>query len=226
MGIADRDYMRERQNHRAGPFSPPEPSAGMTIWMVLLFVVLTYAAYRTWQFWQPKLPTAVVKTVPVEAAAESQKPIAHPSLTGNWDPNRIVERPAPAAQSTTAVHVVTKCVVNGVTLYAESAEDCAAHAKKLLPVRIDPTQNLVDGLPPDVPQAPIPPPAQAVQAGPVPSLSPAADPNVIKKAQCLDYEEEIKWIDARARQPLSAWEQDQLAAKRKRARDEQFRLRC
>jgi hypothetical protein len=39
-------------------------------------------------------------------------------------------------------------------------------------------------------------------------------------------EEEITRIDQRARQPLPAQEQDWLAAKRKKARDEQFRLRC
>jgi hypothetical protein len=54
----------------------------------------------------------------------------------------------------------------------------------------------------------------------------AVDPNVQRQALCQAYEQEIKWTDERARQPLSGQEQDWLAAKRKKARDEQFRLRC
>jgi hypothetical protein len=111
-------------------------------------------------------------------------------------------------------------VINGVTTYAETESDCVARSKPTV-VRIDPRQNLSDGLPnaPYIIQRPSPAPQEVA----VPAT---VDPNVQRKLVCQAYEEEIKRIDAHARQPLSGAEQDWWAAKRKKARDEQFRLHC
>ncbi|RZL64464.1 MAG: hypothetical protein EOP81_08410 [Variovorax sp.] len=46
------------------------------------------------------------------------------------------------------------------------------------------------------------------------------------RGNCAALEARIRWIDAAARQPQSAWQQDRLANERKLVRDEQFRARC
>jgi hypothetical protein len=46
------------------------------------------------------------------------------------------------------------------------------------------------------------------------------------KSRCAALEEEIKRIDAIARQPHSPQTQDRLRADRKALRDEQFRIPC
>jgi hypothetical protein len=82
-------------------------------------------------------------------------------------------------------------------------------------------QNVSDGLP-NAPQfIQRPSPIAQVDAAPT-----RQDSNVQRQTLCQSYEQEIKGIDERARQPLSGQEQDWLAAKRKKARDEQFRLHC
>jgi hypothetical protein len=43
---------------------------------------------------------------------------------------------------------------------------------------------------------------------------------------CKALNDRVSWLDAYARQPLSAWQQDWARSERKNARDEQFRLRC
>lgn len=51
-------------------------------------------------------------------------------------------------------------------------------------------------------------------------------PAAASRVQCAALEQEIERIDARARQPLTAYEQDRLAERRKQVRDAQFRIRC
>ena len=63
--------------------------------------------------------------------------------------------------------------------------------------------------------------AQADQTTPAPE-----SPHVQKKQLCDYLDEQIKWIDAMARQPQSGRKQDWLSARRKEVRDEQFRIRC
>jgi hypothetical protein len=53
-----------------------------------------------------------------------------------------------------------------------------------------------------------------------------AQAQVGQRAACEYHAAAIRAIDARARQAISAWEQDELAARRKKHRDEEFRLRC
>lgn len=47
-----------------------------------------------------------------------------------------------------------------------------------------------------------------------------------RKAQCDALDARIKHYDAMARQPQSGQMQDWISAERKKARDQQFRLRC
>lgn len=237
MGIADRDYMRERHrktSEHAGRAAPPEPSATLTLWNILFFVAITFLGYKAAAWWDSthtKSANRVAPTVSVRPAAatvpaalavpapQSHAPAGDPSLTGNWNPNRPMV-PSSPTPTTAASTIVIKCVINGVTTYAESESDCLARAKATV-VTIDPQQNLSDGLAnaPQIIQRP--PPAPQTDATPA-----AIDPNEQRKTLCHAYEEEIKRIDERARQPLSGQEQDWLALKRKKARDEQFRLHC
>jgi hypothetical protein len=237
MGLADRDYMRERERQRrasehAERLDPPEPSATSTLWYILFFLSIAFIGFKAASWWESTHPKHPMRPAPQVglAPAAPVMPTATPlpesrqrnqNLTGNWDPNRLIAPSASALASTPATTtIVIKCVINGVTTYADSEADCLARAKATV-VTIDARQNLSDGLPnaPQIIQRPSP--APQVVATPA-----AVDPNVQRQALCQAYEQEIKWTDERARQPLSGQEQDWLAAKRKKARDEQFRLRC
>lgn len=231
MGIADRDYRRERHrkaSEHAGRSGPPEPSATSALWNILFFVTIAFLGYKAAAWWDSThakgarvAPTVSVgpaaPAVPAAPAPQRHVPTVNPSRTGNLDPNPAIAPRAPTAAATT---VVIKCVINGVTTYAESESDCIARAKTTV-VTINPNQNLSQGLP-NAPQI-IRRPSPVAQVAAAPA---AVDPNVQRQALCQAYEQEIKWIDERARQPLSGQEQDWLAANRKKARDEQFRLHC
>jgi hypothetical protein len=237
MGIADRDYMRERHREaRAHPGrpGPPEPSATSTLWYILFFLSIAFLGYKAASWWDsthpkgPKRPAPHLAIAPAAPVAARGSPVpeprqripgVNPNLTGSWDANRPMapNAPAPTPAATT---IVIKCVINGVTTYADSESDCLARAKATV-VTIHARQNLSDGLPsaPQIIQRPSP--MAQLDAAPT-----GPDPNIQRQALCQSYEQEIKWMDERARQPLSGQEQDWLAAKRKKARDEQFRLHC
>lgn len=225
MGLADRDYMRDRHRNeisRSRPFGPPEPSIGLTLWMILLITGLAYGSFKLWTWLNVKNSPPAVQNSTVASPTPPSKVRTHPGLTGNWDPNReVVAISSTPSHQSSQTHVVIKCIVNGTTLYVQSESECTAHAKKTALV-INSRQNLSDAVRPA--PATLPSPIHVVQAAP--AQQPVVDPNVHKKALCQSYEEEIKYVDARARQPISAGEQDHLAERRKKARDKQFRLRC
>jgi hypothetical protein len=209
MGHADRDFLQESREdewkHR-GPFGSREHSATSIATISFALLALACFAYFAWNMWSGKATT----TAPAPASAP-QSAVA-PAL-----PPRIT---TPGPQNGTAV---VKCVVNGTTTYVASRRDCPAQAE-ITSVAIDPRMNLSDGLPNAAQIIRRPSPYAAPE--PVAPRAVAADANVQRKNICHYYDEEVKLIDARARQPLSPQEQDQLAAKRRHARDEQFRLQC
>lgn len=215
MRLADKDYMKEREERDyPGPWGPADLSVTYTLCLVLASCAIAYAGYKAWDWWAATHSKSVA---PVAIGAPAfPNPVIHPSVTEKRESHRTVVN----AASTTTGTVVIKCVVNGSTAYVASEADCAAQAKRTK-VSVDPQQNLSDGLP------------NAEQVIRRPSFSPQVemqilepDPNVQRTARCQAYEQEIKSIDERARQPLSGQEQDRLAANRKKARDEQFRLHC
>ena len=223
MGLADRDYMGERARQRSEFQPPSEPSMTVILWTFVVLGAIAFGIYSGWKSakHESSAPAPKAAIVPAPRVASPPQYRSRPELTGNWDPTRTVApTPAPAVSTHT---VVIKCVVNGVTLYAETEADCAAQAKRTV-VRIDPSQNLSDRVPSlESPPITAAPPVKVTAADPG---EPTVDPNVQKKVVCQTLDEEIEWVDQRARQPLSGQEQDWLAAKRKKARDEQFRLRC
>lgn len=230
MGLEDRDYMRRAAPPRSVRASgPPEPSAGLTLLMIIVFIGATYGAYAAWRWAQAPEVSA---PVPVPTAPADQP--APPSTRTPWSQEqsssppsaRADDRGSRASEGRLAAPAdgtvrITKCVVDGATTYSDG--ECPARASSSI-VTVDKRQNLADGLPPSARSFAQP------SAGAQPAVGDTApsvvDGNVQKKSLCLAYEAEIKAIDARARQPLPGWEQDRLAARRKAARDEQFRLRC
>ena len=217
MGLADRDYMQERR--RVGrTLPPPESSATSTLLLILALLAITYGGYKALTWWTiSHQPTPVT---PLAPTPRTHQPAANPNQTNYGVPQSAMPTSAMPASPRAPGTFVIKCMVNGVTTYAASESDCAANAKSTT-VNIDRNQNLADGLPG----------AEQIIRRPSPSVqidSPSAgiDPNIQRRAACQAYEEEVKRIDERARQPLSGQEQDWLAAKRKNARDAQFRLHC
>jgi hypothetical protein len=191
-----------------------EASATSTLLVVAVVLAVAYGGYRAWSGWQGTLHAP-------GKAGTSSSAVARPAPPIPLEKRIVVT--APAVSSSPSGAAVVKCVAKGVTTYAATAADCPSGAEVRL-VRIDPQLNLADGLR----DAPAVIRAGSTAAAPAPSVrtAAAADSAGDRKARCLAYDEEIKAIDAYARQPLPGHEQDRLAALRKRARDEQFRLRC
>lgn len=217
MGLADRDYMQERQ--RVGrAFPPPESSATSTLLVVLALLAITYGGYKALTWWTISHQPSPVITVAPTPRTHQRPP--NPNQTNHGASQSAMPTGAMPARPQAPGTFVIKCVVNGVTTYAASEADCAAGARSTT-VNIDRNQNLADGL--RGAEQIIRHPSPSAQ---IDSSSAGIDPNVQRRAACQAYEEEIKRIDERARQPLSGQEQDWLAAKRKNARDAQFRLHC
>ena len=219
MGLADRDYMRRRQQHEriSGPF---DPSVTSTLWIILFFVAFTFVSYKAVTWWQQR---QALKTVGAERATEQLQPPSPPRLdsrlTGNWDPDRVVAQPAPRFEQQGQTTYVTKCVINGATTYSQGP--CTPNANATT-VRIYPSQNVADSVP--IPSSVLQAPQLVTQAEP--AYPQVESRHIVMKNQCAAYDEAIKQIDARARQPISGGEQDWLAARRKEQRDAQFRTRC
>ncbi|MDO8906331.1 hypothetical protein [Hydrogenophaga sp.] len=66
------------------------------------------------------------------------------------------------------------------------------------------------------------PPSSAI----APSSVATATGSGAKARQCKALNDEIVHLDAWARQPLTAWQQDRIRERRKAARDQQFALKC
>lgn len=223
MGLQDRDYLRARQRGEYDNpklFSPPEPSTKLTLWIILFWVAVIFACFKGWSWWELRqAPPAAAKATVVPTPAAVLK--AYPNLTGNWNPNKPAPPYSPSLPST--VQTFTKCIGSGVTSYTDGKCDPSAKSSR---VTVNPGENLSDGLRPAIPdrtRSAVAPP-QVVQAGP--AAEPSRNPHLEKKLLCDQYEAEIKRIDTMARQPLAGSEQDRLATQRKKARDEQFRIRC
>lgn len=217
MGLAGRDDMRS--DRRDGHFSKPsEPTGTSTLKIVLIWLVIAFACYKAVTWWQMRqTPKPVANKVAPQQT--NPAPRTDSRLTGNWDPTFVPAAPTKRLEPQEQTAHVTKCTVNGATTYSDGP--CPVNAK-VATVKIDRSQNISDGA--RSAQPPSQPPPQVTQTEQ--ASAQAETPHLLKKQRCNYLDEQIKWIDARARQPLSAGEQDWLAARRKEYRDEQFRIRC
>ena len=231
MGLQDRDYMRERREPER-VFAPPEPSLRSSLMSILIWVAVALVCYKAVAWWKeerqrqraatrtaPAPSPAVPRSDAITAPARVAGPTASPPVY-----RAPPHQPAPAAALPAPSQVtVNRCVVNGRTTFSDAQCGPEAAATR---ITVNASQNAADGLrnAPAVIQAP----PRSAMAPPV-AHQPAAEPVndfAVRKATCDWLEHAIAAIDAQARQPISAAQQDYLAAERKRHRDEQFRLRC
>lgn len=204
----DPDFMKRDNADR--PFGPaPERPLMHWIATVLVLLALVYAGYRIWESSSDRASPPKTRQ---DTSATSQ-PLPPPQTSAQ--PQSAA--PAPPAPGT---RIVSKCVVNGKTLYSDGACPQGTAGTQVV-TKAD--HNLMAGLTPAQMAA-----ADRVQ--PVaPSMSTLAQSgNAIpdKASECAFINSEIKRLDAMARQPQSGQMQDWITAERKKLRDRQFRIPC
>ncbi len=204
----DTDFMKRGNADR--PFGPAQEQP-LLRWIATLLVLLAlvYTGYRVWE--SPSDRASPPKTKQDTSAAGQPLPPPQTSAPP--------QSATPAAQAP-GTHIVSKCVVNGKTLYSDGACPQGTASTQIV-TKSD--HNLMAGLTPAQMAA-----ADRVQ--PVaPSMSTLAQPgNAVpdKASECVFINSEIKRLDAMARQPQSGQMQDWITAERKKLRDRQFRIRC
>jgi hypothetical protein len=204
----DPDFMKRANADR--PFGPaPERPLMHWIAAVLVLLALVYAGYRVWESSSDRVSPP--KTGPDTSAAS--QPVPPPQTSA--PPQSAV--PAPHAPGT---RIVSKCVVNGKTLYSDNACPQGTAGTHIV-TKAD--HNLMAGLTPaqmaaaDHIQAAAPSISAFTQTGGSPSNN---------ASECKALDEHIKYLDAMARQPHSGQVQDWIKDQRKKDRDRQFALRC
>lgn len=212
MGLMDRDYMHNRDRPR--PFSPPPERFG-TLGKTLIVVVVLALLYLAADWTLNQRTPGKVKH---QAPAEPER-IERPAAASKPLPSQAI--PEPTYQSVPETYgntrTVTKCVVNGKTSYGDG--DCGRGATaSQVTTRTD--HNVMQPVRPSTaPQRELP----YVQETVVIQSTAAVDSN---KSECTWINEQIKRLDAMARQPQSGQTQDGITAERKKLRDRQFRIPC
>lgn len=187
----------------------PAPSSNRSLLLavgaVALLAVLAWGLSQTWFRDDAKAPRPV-PNVPAEGRAVPAAPGLSPS-------------PAPQPR----IERITKCLSNaGTASYSDGP--CPAGTRGAT-VELRPDSNLADGMSLEARAASAQQNREAAQASAAHERRVAQQVDGTVQA-CASLEAEIAWLDAAARQPQSAWTQDDLRARRKQARDRQFALRC
>lgn len=204
----DPDFMKRDKADR--PFGPaPEQPLMRWIATVLVLLALAYAGYRLWESSSDRAsPPKTTQDTPA-----TSQPLPPPQKSAPLQ----LAAPAPPAPGT---RIVTKCVINGKTVYSDNACPQGTVGTQVI-TKAD--HNLMAGLTPAQMAA-----ADRVQPA-APSMSTLAQlGNAIpdKASECAFINSEIKRLDALARQPQSGQMQDWITAERKKLRDQQFRIPC
>jgi hypothetical protein len=227
MGLADRDYMRNRRRAGNGldvtdvSFLRPreERSAASILTIVLMWLLLLFALYKGADWWLNQRPTSQAPLPRLETSPAPARPAPAPKQEPPSPP--LEARPAiPAAAPAYVPNVITKCTINGKTTYSDAV---CPKGGVLGTVEIDPNQNVFEAprMAPTRPNALEPAPSQRTNDGGT-NLNIHAN----RKAECELLDHHIARLDAWARQPQSAQSQDRIREERKLARDRQFQLRC
>lgn len=237
MGLSDRDYMRARSRanfDRERPFTPGSTEIGLP-WMILFWVVVAAVLFKLYTAYAPTVGT-VGKTVRyqqqqvgnVDTAPRSVE--SRPARSADPAPARAsLPTPAPAAPSpqasdhaSSATNTIYLCrAYNGGTFWAQA--HCNQHSALI---------ERIAYVPPSLPfdqQVAIATQQQRSSAALINSNSVApntVDSSSTRQTECRALDEQVVKLDAMARQPQSPQVQDWIAARRKEARDRQFRLRC
>lgn len=204
----DPDFTKRDKADR--PFSPaPERPLMHWIATVLVMLALVYAGYRVWESSNDLPPppktrqaTSVISQPPPPPQASAQPQSAAP------------------AQQAPGTHIVSKCTVNGKTLYSDNACPQGTAGTQVV---TKPDHNLMAGLTPAQMAA-----ADRVQpvAPSISAFAPTEGSPSSNASECKALDEHIKYLDAMARQPHSGQMQDWIKDQRKKDRDRQFALRC
>jgi hypothetical protein len=204
----DPDFMKRDNADR--PFIPaPERPLMHWIATVLALLALVYAGYR---IWESSIDRASPPKTRQDASATSQ-PLPPPQTSAPT-------QSAAQAPPTPGTHIVSKCVVNGKTLYSDNACPQGTAGTQVV-TKSD--HNLMAGLTPAQMAA-----ADRVQpvAPSMSTLAQSGNAMPDKSSECAFFNSEIKRLDALARQPQSGQTQDEITRVRKELRDRQFRIRC
>lgn len=228
LGLDDRDYMRDRQRDANGrssrPFTRnPEASAAGTLWIVLAWVVIFFALFKAFSWWQ------VHKPVPVRPPDNERRRVSLPEPVPLSLPESApsAEQPSPVYpyqpdQARVESRSVTKCVGRTGTSYADGP--CPNGATSTT-VTTYTGLNLSDGLP-TVSRTPQPVPVERVTVN-VPVIAPPVAVSISNvQAECAGLTSELHQLDARARQPQSGQSQDWIRDKQRALRARKFELRC
>lgn len=205
MESADDDKIRA-----APPFSPaPERSQRLMVLVIAVILILLGGWY--WQ--QHTDPADVARLRAPPQATSGEAPAAGAPLGAASTltaPSRIA--PAPSQS-------VSKCVLKGKTTYSDGPCPDGAKAAQLA-VRADMNLMQAPAIAPPTPAYPSPAPMATAPV--IAQAPPAIDPG----PTCRELERRIEELDAWARQPQTAQMQDWITARKREARDRQFRLRC
>lgn len=177
---------------------------------VLAALIVVAALISNWESWLPlggkprDEPQAARQKLPVSATAfampdEARMPPAEPS-----------------------VQTVAKCVGRGGTTYADGSCPVGTVADAVV---IRPNVNVADGMSPESRAASLRNNSEVAQQMAAHERQVATNVDSTA-AECASLEATITGLDAAARRPLSAYQQDRIREERRRARDRQFALRC
>lgn len=206
----DPDFMK--RGNADAPFGP-SPERPLLRWLCIVLVLagLVYAGYRVLEYARDE--TSPVKSRQAERPGTTSLPATRPA------PQTQPETYPPAAPGT---RIVTKCVVNGKTMYGDDACPQGATSARVV-TKTD--HNLMPGLTPAQMAAAnrIPPEAPSVS---VAGFAQAGESVSNGAGECKALDERIKYLDSMARQPQSGQMQDWIKNERKIARDRQFRISC
>ncbi|APW35800.1 hypothetical protein RD110_00025 [Rhodoferax koreense] len=208
MAVAD-----DEERRAPSPFSPaPEKRR----WPAFLLALLLLLALVAWVWHEPAGLGVTVRGLAHSVATPDTAPVPDADAPpASPTPPATATRLAPAPGQT-----VSKCVLKGRTTYSDGPCPDGAKAEQLA---VRPDVNLMQAsvLAQATPiRSALPPPA------PAPVVIPAPPPDADKAATCSGLARYIEDLDAWARQPQSGEMQDWITARKREARDRQFRLKC
>lgn len=227
MGLADRDYMRDRardgERRSARIFkNSTESSATSILWMVLTWMSIFFLLFKAFSWWEAN------RTVPARHTVIEQRrnpPAAESNATSVRTPQPSSLRPgSPASfepyQEATEDFSVAKCVGRTGTSYSDGPCPAGTAATR---VAAGTQTNISDGLTRRTTREQSQSPVVVTTSAdlPLPSIEPS---NLL--AQCKSLTEELNRFDVIARQPLSGAMQDWIRDQQRALQSRKFALKC
>lgn len=218
MGLPDREDVRERPiSMFANPRSDADSAWRAMLWVVLACVVVLFLLYKSFLWWEVRPKTAVGSPA-TEVITRPGMGSAEATHAGRADAANPPSASQPLDNNT---HTVTKCVVSGKVIFTDGECPSGSH-KSSVTVNTAKVGTVAPRMP-----------AYAAAAPPEHQLVEVQTPSAgttnhlpTRNAECTYLDEQIKQIDALARQALSAPSQDRLRQERQRVRSRQFELHC